>query len=255
MAKVLSISSQVVWGPVGNTAAVPVLQACGHEVLQVPTILLSHHPGHGRPAAQRTDAAFLAALLESVAGKGGLSDCDGVLTGYFASAEQVVMVARVIANLQQENPALLVLVDPVMGDGGSLYVAEEIATAIRDQLVPLASILTPNVFELSWLAGEPVTDEETAQDAARRVGSPEILVTSLPVDDHHLGTLLVHGHHATLSTAQKLLRVPHGTGDFLAGAYLGERLLTPPANAFPAAMARLNRAIAASAGQSWLKTN
>ena len=45
--QVLSISSQVAYGPVGNSASVPALQAAGFTVSQVPTIILSNHPGLG----------------------------------------------------------------------------------------------------------------------------------------------------------------------------------------------------------------
>ena len=54
--RILSMSSQVAYGPVGNTAAVPALQALGHEVLAVPTVILSNHPGHGAPAVLRVPA-------------------------------------------------------------------------------------------------------------------------------------------------------------------------------------------------------
>jgi pyridoxine kinase len=153
MAKVLCLSSQVVWGPVGNTAAVPVLQAAGHEALQVPTILLSHHPGHGAPAVLRVEVAAFAGLIESVEARGGLAGCAAVMTGYFASPGQVEAAAAVIRRLRGNDPDVVVLTDPVLGDDGRLYVAEDVARAIRDHLVPLATILTPNAFELSWLTG------------------------------------------------------------------------------------------------------
>lgn len=248
MAKVLCLSSQVVWGPVGNTAAVPALQAAGHEVLQVPTILLSHHPGHGAPVAQRTDAAFLASLLESVAAKGGLDGCAAVMTGYLVSAAQAEAAASVISRLRQQNANLMVLVDPVMGDHGRLYVPQDVAEAIRDLLVPLATILTPNAFELSWLTGLAVRDRESATEAARRLAPPEVLVTSVPVDEGHLGTLLAFRGSSDFVVTDKRPRVPHGTGDFLAGAYLAARLTLEPAAALAGAMQRLETIIAKSAG-------
>lgn len=248
MAKVLCLSSQVVWGPVGNTAAVPVLQAAGHEVLQVPTILLSHHPGHGKPAARATSADDFSALIAAVKEKGGLSGCMALLTGYFASAEQVGIAAGVIVQLRKANPALVVLVDPVMGDHGHLYVAPEIAEAIRDQLVPLAGIVTPNIFELSWLTGDAVTDVTTAATAARRLPCSEVLVTSIPIGSQSLGTLLLAGEVKHLKQSAKLPHVPHGTGDFLAGAYLAARLAELPEVAFSTAMTQLAGVISRSTG-------
>jgi len=52
--------------------------------------------------------------------------------------------------------------------------------------------------------------------------------------------------------AAKLDKVPHGTGDFLSGLYLAERLSQPPHRAFTAAMETLTRAIWRSAGSSVL---
>jgi pyridoxine kinase len=248
MVKVLCISSQVVWGPVGNTAAVPALQAAGREVLQVPTILLSHHPGHGKPHARVTTAEDLSGLIAAVDGTGGLVDCAAVMTGYFASAEQVAVAVTAITRLRKANLSLVVLVDPVMGDHGRLYVAQEIAEAIRDQLVPLAGIVTPNVFELAWLTGEAVIDTPTAAVAARHLPCSEVLVTSVPLRSQALGTLLLMGEESHLKQSARLDHVPHGTGDFLAGAYLAARLVQPPKVAFDMAMTQLGHAIARSDG-------
>src|SRR5687768_930784 len=50
--RVLAISSQVVYGPVGSSAAVPAMRRLGLDVLELPSVLLSNHPGHGAPVRQ-----------------------------------------------------------------------------------------------------------------------------------------------------------------------------------------------------------
>ncbi|MCX7348640.1 MAG: bifunctional hydroxymethylpyrimidine kinase/phosphomethylpyrimidine kinase [Alphaproteobacteria bacterium] len=143
--KVLSISSQVVWGPVGNSAAVPALQAKGHdqakgyEVLALPTITLSNHPGHGAPAGFRTQAEDMARMFAALEALGALHNLDAMLTGYFATTGQVEEVAGLLGRVAV--PYLLV--DPVMGDHGRLYIPQEVAEAIRAHLVPRARCLTP----------------------------------------------------------------------------------------------------------------
>lgn len=246
MAKVLCLSSQVVWGPVGNSAAVPALQAAGHEVLQVPTVLLSHHPGHGRPVVQPIEAEVFAGLIRSVEEKGGLAGCAAVMTGYFASAAQAVEAAAVILRLKAAAPGLVVLADPVLGDDGRLYVAEDVATAIRDLIVPLASIITPNAFEVSWLTGLSVRDRSTAETAAAAVRVPEVIVTSVPVDEQRLGTLLFRQDVTHFIPTVKRPAVPNGTGDYLAGAYLAARLTLEPGAALTRAMQDLETVIAKS---------
>lgn len=245
--RVLAISSQVAYGPVGLTAAVPALQAKGHEVLAVPTITLSNHPGHGRPAGFRTQPDDLNAMLGTLEAMGVLAQTAAVLTGYIASEAQVDAVETVLVRMKAASPTLFLLADPVVGDEGGLYVAEDVAAAIRDRLVPLASCITPNRFELSWLSGKEVGDEDEALAAARIMAAPEVLATSIPAGDR-LATMAIHadGHHTVLN--RKLAQVPHGTGDFLSGLYLAERLHLPPQEALAAAMKQLSRAIARSAG-------
>lgn len=251
MARVLAISSQTVFGPVGNSAAVPALQGEGHEVLALPAILLSFHPGHGAPSGQRTPAPLMREMLEKLEKLGALQTCAAVMTGYFADAEQVEVAARAIAHLKKENSNCLVLVDPVIGDDGAPYVPQSVAEAIRDRLIPLATIATPNAFELSWLTGLDVRDGKTAADAASRLGLAETLVTSVPSGDA-LATMLFADGAVEAHGTERLANVPHGTGDFLSGLYLAYRLKHSAAEAFKLAMARLENAIAGSRGGSVL---
>jgi pyridoxine kinase len=250
--RVLCLSSQVVYGPVGNSAAVPALQAMGHEVLPLPTILLSHHPGHGRPAVQRISDETFGAMLSSLEHLGALSAVAAVMTGYFGGVGQVNAAARVISQLRAGNPALHVLVDPVMGDEEGLYVAADIAAAIRDELMPLATITTPNRFELAWLTGLDVTEAATAEAASGRLGTAEVLATSLPAGGMISTRLHYHGRTVDYPLPRRK-GVPHGTGDFLAGLYLASRVAGQhPETAASRAMAALSAAIDASLGATAL---
>lgn len=246
--KVLSISSQVVWGPVGNSAAVPALQAMGHEVLALPTVTLSNHPGHGAPAGLRTQAEDMARMFAALEALGALSGLDAMLTGYFVSVGQVEEVARLLDRV----PVPYLLVDPVMGDHGRLYIPQEVAEAIRDRLLPRATCLTPNGFELGWLSGHAVEDQASGIAASRALGVPEVLATSIPAGADRLATLLVTPDDVHAVVTPRLDHVPHGTGDFLSGLYLSHRLTQPPQEALAAAMKTLARAIASSAGTSVL---
>ena len=58
--------------------------------------------------------------------------------------------------------------DPVLGDGGKLYVPPELVGAYREALVPLAAVVTPNQFEAELLTGRPVR----SLDDAVRIRSP-----------------------------------------------------------------------------------
>ena len=250
MARVLSISSQTVFGPVGNSAAVPALQMAGHEVLQIPTVLLSNHPGLGNPAGQSTPAALIEDMFASLQSIGAFDGLDSVMTGYFTSAPQVVAVTKQIAALKVRHQQLHVLVDPVIGDHGKLYVALDVAETIRNRLVPLATITTPNLFELTWLTGTA-----DIASAVKKLGADETIVTSIPQGDAELRTELHFGQNQSCLShvMSKQSHVPNGTGDYLAGCYLSERLKHLPNMAFPNAMQRLEIAIAKSLGSSALQ--
>jgi pyridoxine kinase len=247
MARVLCISSQTVFGPVGNSAAVPALQALGHEVMQIPTVLLSNHPGLGRPAGHSTSATLMADMFQALASIGAFNDLAAIMTGYFSSAAQVIAAAKQIKALQQQHEHLQVLVDPVLGDHGKLYVAADVAEAIRDRLIPLATIATPNLFELEWLTGG-----NHYATAVVKLKVAEVIVTSIPTAEG-LATHLYAGGKVTIQSTPQLSNVPNGTGDFLAGCYLGERLNREATPAFEHAMLKLHQVIARSAGSTTLK--
>ncbi len=91
MGRVLAISSQVARGHVGLSAIVPALQALGHEVIALPTILLSNHPGHPRFAGERIAPDLLMRMLDALEFNRWLGEIDAVLTGYLPSAAHVAV--------------------------------------------------------------------------------------------------------------------------------------------------------------------
>jgi pyridoxine kinase len=248
MARVLAISSQVVYGPVGLNCIVPALQAQGHEVLAIPTVLLSNHPGHGKPTGRATSPDEFAGIIEALEKLKAFDHLDAIITGYFASAEQVKIASKLIVKCNCK----IILVDPVIGDDGKLYVSETVANAIRDQLLPLASIITPNAFELSWLTKHDVRNRQEAVTAARTMASVDVIATSVPEGSDKLCTLRVTENDVEDFTSNKMKLVPNGTGDFLSGLYLAHLLGNRPAQALADAISILQRAITLSKGTSVL---
>lgn len=238
MTKILAISSQVVFGPVGLNAIVPALQAEGHDVLTLPTVTLSNHPGHGKPAGTAHDLGPIIIALENIK---AFDNIDAVITGYFSSAEQVHIAASLIKKL---NPKII-LIDPVLGDHGKLYVPPAVAEAIRDYLIPLATIAMPNAFELAWLTKESVENESQATVAASQLNVSEVIVTSVPAGDD-LATLRITPSGVTVIKNKKRDSVPNGTGDMLSGLYLARQFGDVRESALADSMAILQNAIALS---------
>ena len=254
MARVLSISSQVVRGHVGNSAAAFALQRLGHEVWLLPTVILSNHPGHAHVAGTRIEPKVLGEMVAALRRNGWLGEVDAVATGYLPTPGHVAVAVETIETLLADGSRPLILIDPVLGDDpGGLYVAEAAAQAVRDRLLPLADILTPNRFELAWLSGIPVADVAAAAFAAGKLGVPAVLATSIPGGDRFVN-LLWQPHGTALAEVPRLAAVPHGTGDLLAALMLGAMLQGEPAEqAMRRAVAGVAAVIEASAGADELQ--
>src|SRR5690606_38585310 len=150
---VIVISSHVARGSVGNRAAVFALEQLGFQVWAVPTIMLPWHPGHGPGTRIVPDAEQFSALMKNLADAPWLGEVGAVLSGYLGDAGQAEAVAALVRAVRARNADALYLCDPVTGDAGGLYVPQATAEAMRDLLLPLADIATPNRYELEWLCG------------------------------------------------------------------------------------------------------
>lgn len=222
---VISISSHVVRGTVGNRAVVFALESLGFPVWAVPTVTLPWHPGHG-PATRivpPTDA--FAALMDDLASAPWLGEVGAVVSGYFGSPEQIEPAARLILALKKANPGALYLLDPVTGDGGKLYQPEATLTGIRETLLPLADIATPNRFELEFLTGLEFSGNQHLIEAASALGPPTVVVTSaFSLLKGGTGNLLVDGYEALLAEHRQIADAPHGLGDLTSAVFLARTL-------------------------------
>ncbi|MGR9058604.1 pyridoxal kinase PdxY [Rhizobium leguminosarum] len=222
---VIVISSHVVRGSVGNRAAVFALETLGHPVWAMPTIVLPWHPGHGRSTRLTFAETDFDAAIDDLIRAPWIGEVKAVLSGYFGNAGQARSVARLIGALRQNNPELLYVCDPVMGDLGGLYVPEATAEAIRDHLIPLASLATPNRYELAWLSGAALEDNSTIMEAALALGPSRMLVTSaVPMMAGGTGNLYLSGRHALLAEHRVVENPPNGLGDLLAAVFLSRLL-------------------------------
>jgi len=253
MATVLTISSQVVRGHVGNSAIAPGLRALGHDVWPVPTVILSHHAGHGTPAGGPVSAAEIAAHIDSLDQRGWLGRCDAVLTGYFRQADQVAVAADAVRRVRNRNKNALYCCDPVLGDDPEgLYVPEDVAQAVREALLPRADIATPNLFELGWLAGGAVDELNGALHAAQDLGPAHVFVTSVP-SGRDVSNIAVSADTAWSAETARRDDVPHGVGDLYAGLVAASMAAGASAtDTLARATGQIAELIAASAGDDEL---
>lgn len=180
---------------------------------------------------------------------------DAVFTGYFASAEAVAATAAAITRIKAAKPGVRLLVDPIIGDGGRLYVPEATATAIRDLLLPLADIATPNLFELEWLTStQGLMETDAIVAAARALGPASVVVTSARSTETEIVTLLVTPAGVREVASARLADIPNGSGDLLDGLLLGHLLEgRTESAALRGAVRNLARVLEASVGRDVLQ--
>lgn len=242
-------SSQVVRGSLGNRATVFGLETLGIPVWALPTIIMPWHAGRRAGTTIIPPADDWETLTAELAEAPWLGEVAAVLTGFLGEASQVPGLAALVGAVKRRNPRALYLCDPVLGDDGELYVVEDLAVAIRDQLLPLADIATPNRTELEWLAGAPLPDLDSALSAALHLGPSTVVVTSAPVaHSGNTGNLLLTPSEALVAEHRRIPEAPHGTGDLTASLFLG-RLLggATPAKALQATTASVFDIIARTA--------
>lgn len=228
MARILSISSFVARGHVGNSASTFPLMRRGHEVVAVPTVVLAHHYGHARQVA-RVDVPDLQALGRDAIASPRRHPVDGVLIGYVGLASQTAAIAGIVAEARAWRPGIPVLLDPVAGDSGRLYVDPMIVDEIASQLLPAADIATPNVTELvaftdrSRIDAAPQLEEAEIVERARAMGPATVVVTSSPPSGvGRAATFVVTEEIAVRVETPSVDIHVHGTGDLLSGLILGE---------------------------------
>jgi pyridoxine kinase len=224
---ILSIQSSVAYGHVGNSAAVFPLQRIGVEVWPVNTVHFSNHTGYGTWRGIVLPADAVADVIQGIQERGVLHQCDGVLSGYMGDASLGEVVLDAVQRVKSANPDAVYCCDPVMGDiGRGFFVRPGIPEFMRDRAVPAATIITPNQFELEYLADRIVTDLASALDSVDQVmasGPGVVLVTSLRRQDASAdrSEMLAVDSDGAFTIETPLLPVNvNGAGDMTAALFL-----------------------------------
>ena len=224
--KILSIQSAVAYGHVGNSAAVFPLQRIGVEVLPVYTVTFSTHTGYGAWRGPLIAPGDVREVITGIEERGVFGQIDAVLSGYQGGEGIGDVIIDAVARVKASNPNAVYACDPVMGNAKSgCFVAPAIPVLLRERVVPVADIITPNQFELGFLTDtEPDTLESTlaSVDLAHAMGPRTVLVTSVERPDREEGTIEM------LAADEKgawLVQTPHlpmkanGSGDVTAALF------------------------------------
>ncbi|XP_077253754.1 pyridoxal kinase-like [Tasmannia lanceolata] len=228
MGRVLSIQSHTVQGYVGNKSAVFPLQLLGYDVDPINSVQFSNHTGYSTFRGQVLDGQQLWDIIEGLE-TNNLLYYTHLLTGYIGSVSFLNTVLQVVDKLRSVNPGLTYVCDPVLGDEGKLYVPPDLISVYRQKVVPVASMLTPNQFEVEQLTGFRITSERDGLEACNvlhAAGPSKVVISSVHIE----GNLLVIGSHQKTKgqpPEQFKIVIPKipayftGTGDLMTALLLG----------------------------------
>ena len=206
-------------------AALPVLAAMQIKTHALPSAILTAQTGFdGYEMATLSLSGGLSAVKRYLS-----AENTGVMSGFLATPAQ----SKQLAVFLKEYAPALYLLDPVLGDNGVPYpcFSEAEVTATRD-LLPLSSVVTPNLTEACLLTGTPYAHilrkcESFGAKAAlpvagklQRLGAKTVVVTGISCDDG-VETLLLTQDENTEIVRTPRLSSRSGTGDLFAALLFG----------------------------------
>ncbi|SDA18870.1 pyridoxine kinase [Ruminococcus sp. YE71] len=227
MKRLLTIQDISCFGKCSLTAALPVISAMGVETIVLPTAVLSTHTGSGFSGFTFRD------LTDDIEGitahwkRLGLT-FNTIYTGYLGSLEQVSIIRKLIADFRTEDT--LVVVDPVMGDGGRMYSGfdSKFVTAMKS-LCADADVILPNATEAALLLGQNYRNDLTADEIQSMLmrltalGCGTAIMTGASTDKAHNGAMAYVARTGEFVTAscENISGSFHSTGDIFSSVLSG----------------------------------
>ena len=215
IANILSIAGSDPSGGAGIQADIKAISANGAYAMAAVTGLTAQNT-RGVTRVELVAPDMVAAQIGTVRAD---IRVDAVKIGMLGSAAIIEAVARSLEGL--EAPIVL---DPVMvAKGGDRLLAADAVTALRDVLVPLATVITPNLPEAADLLGEPEArdpkDMPAQAWALRDLGAGAVLLKGGHLDGGRSADLLDDGGEIAWFDAPRIeTRNTHGTGCTLSAA-------------------------------------
>ena len=118
----------------------------------------------GVSAIHAVPPEFVAAQLDAVL---GVYDIRALKTGMLSDA----VLIRTVADKLSAHPEIAKVIDPVMvATSGARLISDDAVAVLRERLLPLATVITPNVPEAEVLSGTKITSRADVREVAKRLG-------------------------------------------------------------------------------------
>lgn len=202
-------------GFLGNQAAFAVSNALGARLVHAQSTFASAHGGFsGRSSAVTDPAQFRRDVSFLVGQRPGI-----IHIGYLPKPTHVDIVATALREYKG-----VILLDPVIGDyQKGLYVSEDTARSIKEWLLPVAQIITPNRFEAEVLlgTGDRSMSEHAYLNGLFDLGPQAVIITSFERDaeKHRSKALFSNGYSYHRIYGPYFPAYPaHGVGDVFAAS-------------------------------------
>ncbi|GHV33725.1 pyridoxal kinase [Clostridia bacterium] len=229
--RVMAIHDMSGFGRCSLTVALPALSAMGAQCVPLPTAFLSAHTAfpdftfHDMTAEMRPAFSHWRDM--------GLT-FDALYSGFLGSAEQIDIVAECF----DAFPGALVVVDPVMGDGGKAYktYTPEMCSRVRE-LTLRADLITPNVTEAAILLGldygsapKRYEDFQPWLEALSNGGTSSVVITGIQPAPCRIGQAYYNRDTGDFGCCERPFvgRQFHGTGDLYSSVLVGKLLQGKP---------------------------
>jgi hydroxymethylpyrimidine/phosphomethylpyrimidine kinase len=214
--RALTIAGSDSGGGAGIQADLKTFQELGTYGMSVITALTAQNTQGVHGVFPQTKEAIVA-QLDAVLSDIGV---DAVKTGMLFSSEIIEAVAQKLREYQVEQ----VVIDPVMvAKGGQSLLQEEAVEAVRKHLVPLATVITPNIPEAEVIIGEKgissIADMEEAARKIHRMGAQNVVLKGGHLDSEESTDVLFDGKEFTYLPIKRIqTKHTHGTGCTFAAA-------------------------------------
>jgi hydroxymethylpyrimidine/phosphomethylpyrimidine kinase len=214
MKRIVTIAGSDPGGGAGIQADLKAIATLGAHGMSVITALTAQN-SLGIQSVYPIPLPFVEAQIDAVFSDIG---ADAVKTGMLYNGEVVKLVAKRIKHYRVEK----LVVDPLMhATDGTLLLDEAGQDALRRELLPLASLVTPNLSEAAALAGMEVRTTKEMREAAKRIcgyGAEAVLVKGGHLKGDPVDILLDGEGFTEFGSERLAVSDVHGTGCVLSAA-------------------------------------